>query len=54
MNGLMFLLGLLSLISADILLGIVIFIFYKYMDLKYFNQSLTEDTEKTEHKSFWG
>ena len=38
MSGLGFLLGLLILISADIMLGFIIFIFYRYFDLKYFSK----------------
>lgn len=37
MSGLEFLLGLLILISVDIILGFIVFIFYKYFDLKYFS-----------------
>lgn len=37
MNSLSFILGLLSLVSIDIMLGFLIFILYKYVDLKYFS-----------------
>lgn len=37
MSGLGFLLGLLILISVDVMLGFIIFTFYRYFDLKYFS-----------------
>ena len=66
MSGLGFLLGLLILISADIMLGFIIFIFYRYFDLKYFskleinqlkeeNKYLKEENQKLSGStSFWG
>ena len=37
MNFLEFFIKLLTLISFDILLGFIVWIFYKYIDLKYFS-----------------
>lgn len=65
MNGLSFLLGLLILLSCDILLGFIIFIFYRYFDLKFFsdleinqlkeeNKYLREENQKIEGSTdFW-
>lgn len=49
MNSLSFILGLLCLISADIMLGFLIFILYKYADLKYFS-NLEIEQLKEENK----
>lgn len=49
MNNLSFFLGLLILISIDIMLGFIIFIFYRYFDLKYFS-SLEISQLKEENK----
>lgn len=65
MNGLSFLFGLLCLISFDVILGFIIFIFYKYFDMKYFsdleinmlkeeNKYLKEENQKIKGSSdFW-
>lgn len=66
MNSLSFILGLLILISIDIILGFIIFIFYRYFDLKYFsdievnqlkeeNKYLIEENKKISGAStnFW-
>jgi len=49
MNSLSFILGLLSLVSVDIMLGFLIFILYKYVDLKYFS-NLEIEQLKEENK----
>ena len=49
MNSLSFILGLLSLVSIDIMLGFLIFILYKYVDLKYFS-NLEIEQLKEENK----
>lgn len=49
MNRLSFILGLLSLVSVDIMLGFLIFILYKYVDLKYFS-NLEIEQLKEENK----
>lgn len=67
MNSLSFILGLLSLVSVDIMLGFLIFILYKYVDLKYFsnleieqlkeeNQYLREENKKVNGSNsfMWG
>ena len=67
MSGLGFLLGLLILISVDVMLGFIIFTFYRYFDLKYFsdieinqlkeeNKYLKEENKKLSGASanFWG
>ena len=60
MNLLSFLLGLLTLSSIDILLGFLIWILYKYIDLKYFSEfeiiTLKEENNylKKENKKFNG
>ena len=38
MNRLSFIFGLLCLISIDIILGFIVYTFYKYIDLKYFSK----------------
>lgn len=66
MNGLSFMLGLLSLISIDVIIGFLIFMLYKYVDLKYFsnleieqlkieNKYLKEENQKLSGAStnFW-
>lgn len=66
MSGLGFFLGLLILISADIMLGFIIFTFYRYFNLKYFsdieinqlkeeNKYLKEENKKISGSSanFW-
>lgn len=66
MNSLSFIFGLFCLISIDIILGVVLFIFYKYFDLEYFsnleiqelkeeNKYLKEDNKKLNGTSsnFW-
>lgn len=66
MSGLGFLLGLLILISVDVMLGFIIFTFYRYFDLKYFsdieinqlkeeNKYLKEENKKLNGASanFW-
>lgn len=66
MSGLGFLLGLLILISVDVILGFIIFTFYRYFDLKYFsdieinqlkeeNKYLKEENKKLSgaSTSFW-
>ena len=67
MNNLSFLFGLLSLISVDLILGLIAFTFYRYFDLKYFssleinmlkeeNKYLKEENKKISGAStnFWG
>lgn len=60
MNILSFIFGLFCLISIDIILGVVLFIFYKYFDLKYFSnleiQDLKEENKylKEENKKLNG
>ena len=60
MSGLGFLLGLLILISADIMLGFIIFTFYRYFNLMYFsdieiNQLIEENKYlKEENKKLSG
>lgn len=60
MNSLSFIFGLFCLISIDIILGVVLFIFYKYFDLKYFSnleiQELKEENKylKEENKKLNG
>lgn len=49
MTGLSFLISLLWLISIDIIIGFIIFIIYKYVDLKYFS-SLEIEQLKTENE----
>ena len=49
MNGLSFLFGLLCLISIDVVIGFILFIIYKYLDLKYFS-NLEIEQLKTENK----
>ena len=66
MNGLGFLLGLLCLVSIDVILGFILFIVYKYIDMKYFskleieqliieNKYLKEENQKFKGTStnFW-
>lgn len=65
MSGLGFLLGLLILISVDVMLGFIIFTFYRYFNLKYFsrleinqlkdeNKYLKEENQKLSgSSSFW-
>lgn len=49
MNALSFFFGLLCLISIDVILGFILFVFYKYFDLKYFSnleiQELKEEVK---------
>ena len=54
MNGLSFLFGLFCLISIDVVIGFILFIIYKYLDLKYFS-NLEEDNKKINGTStnFW-
>lgn len=67
MSVLSFLFGLLCLFSMDILLGFIVYILYKYVDLKYFskleinqlkeeNIFLKEENTKVNGSStnFWG
>lgn len=67
MNSLSFIFSLLCLISADLMLSFLIFILYKYLDLKYFstleiinlkeeNKFLKEENKKINGTStnFWG
>lgn len=49
MSFLSFIFGILCLISIDVLLGFVIYIFWKYYDLKYFSLSEVEQL-KAENK----
>ena len=37
MNGLEFLINLLWITSIDVIVGFIVFIIYKYVDLKYFS-----------------
>ena len=66
MNGNEFFISLLWLISIDIIIGFLIFMLYKYVDLKYFsnleieqlkteNEYLKEENQKIEGTStnFW-
>ncbi len=66
MSALSFLFGLLCLISIDVILGFIVFVFYKYFDLKYFshleinvlkeeNKYLKEENKKVSGSStdFW-
>lgn len=66
MNGLSFVFGLLLLVSIDVMLGFIIFVFYRYFDLKYFskleinilkeeNKYLREENQKMQGSSagFW-
>ena len=60
MSGLGFFLGLLILISADVMLGFIIFTFYRYFNLKYFSDieinQLKEENKylKEENKKLGG
>lgn len=67
MDGLSFFFGLLCLISIDLILGFIVFVFYRYFDLKYFsrleivqlkeeNKYLKEENNKLNGTSanFWG
>lgn len=60
MNLLSFIFNLLCLISFDVLFGFIIYIFYKYYDLKYFSTSeiglLKQENEylKSENKKING
>lgn len=66
MSGLSFFFGLLCLISIDICVGFIIFIFYRYFDMKYFsdleinqlkeeNKYLREENQKIKGSTdFWG
>ncbi len=38
MNGLLFFFCILCLISFDIIVSFILFVFYKYFDLKYFSE----------------
>ena len=38
MNSLSFIFGFSCLISFDIIVGFIVFVFYKYYDLKYFSK----------------
>lgn len=49
MNGNEFFISLLWLISIDIIIGFLIFMLYKYVDLKYFSNFEIEQL-KTENK----
>lgn len=49
MNGLSFTIGLLSIISLDVILGFLIFMLYKYVDMKYFS-NLEIEQLKSENK----
>lgn len=65
MSGLSFFFGLLCLISIDIAVGFIIFIFYRYFDMKYFsdleinqlkeeNKYLREENQKINGSTdFW-
>lgn len=66
MNGNEFFISLLWLISIDIIVGFIIFVIYKYVDLKYFsnleieqlkteNEYLKEENQKIKGTStgFW-
>lgn len=65
MNALSFLINLLWLISLDIIFGFILFMIYKYVDLKYFstfeisilkeeNKYLKEENQKNKGTStFW-
>lgn len=60
MNSLEFLFNLLELISKDIIIGFIVYIIYKYLDLKYFSSSeielLRQENEylKSENKKIGG
>lgn len=60
MNSLEFLFNLLELISKDIIIGFIVYIIYKYLDLKYFSSSeielLRQENEylKNENKKIGG
>lgn len=60
MNSLEFLFNLLELISKDIIVGFIVYIVYKYLDLKYFSSSeielLRQENEylKSENKKIGG
>lgn len=66
MSGLSFFFGLLCLISIDIVVGFIIFIFYRYFDMKYFsdleinqlkeeNKYLRDENQKINGSTdFWG
>lgn len=67
MNGLSFVLGFLILISCDIFISFLIWLLYKYIDLKYFsdleittlkeeNKYLKQENKKVKGAStdFWG
>lgn len=60
MNSLEFLFNLLELISKDIIMGFIVYIIYKYLDLKYFSSSeielLRQENEylKSENKKIGG
>ena len=60
MNSLEFLFNLLELISKDIIVGFIVYIIYKYLDLKYFSSSeielLRQENEylKSENKKIGG
>lgn len=66
MSGLSFFFGLLCLISIDVGVGFIIFIFYRYFDMKYFsdleinqlkeeNKYLREENQKINGSTdFWG
>ena len=49
MNGLEFLISLLWIISIDIIIGFILFMIYKYVDLKYFS-NLEIEQLKVENK----
>lgn len=65
MSGLSFFFGLLCLISIDVGVGFIIFIFYRYFDMKYFsdleinqlkeeNKYLREENQKIKGSTdFW-
>lgn len=65
MNGLEFLINLLWIISIDLIVGFIVFMIYKYVDLKYFsnfeinmlkeeNKYLKEENQKIKGTStFW-
>lgn len=60
MNSLEFLFNLLELISKDIIIGFIVYIIYKYLDLKFFSSSeielLRQENEylKSENKKIGG
>ena len=47
-NGLGFILGLLALISLDLIFGFILFLIWKVLDLKYFRL-----IKKFENRNFW-